>query len=362
MQKLLSTLLLRHVIFPVSTPRFNRNFCYFQTLNKRFFSAGIAGNFPTNKLSHHNQIELNSNRSDMSCITLTFAECGENHVGMEQIGVRGEKGFSFEDMERMQRAFPDKQTELIRLHDLMKDRELPEAYLLVIRNAFPSIADGLRDVLSKKENVGGVDWDSKVYMYGRVVNKKARHNLMFCELGEEEGLKIEANYEEKQGTIYNIHHIPLLQSLHSEMRRVSGQPSLIIEGNYYYDVKDCYIGAHGDTERKMVLGYRLGSTFPLHYQWYDGGSPISDVCTIALYHGDMYVMSDKAVGWDWKRSSIPTLRHGAGPLRFFANKKHAKAMKAIEAKKNKGGGKEKRGRGDEEDVFVDERKEKKGRK
>jgi len=26
----------------------------------------------------------------------------------------------------------------------------------------------------------------------------------------------------------------------------------------------------------------------------------------------MYAMSDKAVGFDWKKSSIPTLRHGTG--------------------------------------------------
>ena len=31
-----------------------------------------------------------------------------------------------------------------------------------------------------------------------------------------------------------------------------------------------------------------------------------------LNSGDVYIMSDKAVGFDWKRSSLLTLRHAAG--------------------------------------------------
>jgi len=34
--------------------------------------------------------------------------------------------------------------------------------------------------------------------------------------------------------------------------------------------------------------------------------------TINLHHGDMYVMSEKAVGTDWKQRKIATLRHAAG--------------------------------------------------
>jgi hypothetical protein len=36
-----------------------------------------------------------------------------------------------------------------------------------------------------------------------------------------------------------------------------------------------------------------------------------------LNDGDMYIMSDKAVGNDWKRSAIPTLRHCAGAKEYL---------------------------------------------
>jgi len=260
----------------------------------------------------------------MSCITLTFAESGENHVGMEQIGIRGNHGFFLEDLQQVKENFPGKETELFPLHKLLGNESFPEAYVLVVRNAFPSIANELLDILSKNEEQGGVDWDKKVYMYGRVCNKKARYNLLFCDLGEGEGgiggerkKKIEANYEEKQGTKYNIHAYEPLQRLYQQMITLTPQKEFIIEGNYYYNVKECYIGAHGDAERRMVMGYRLGETFPLHYQWYQHQHPISNICTIELHHGDMYIMSEKAVGYDWKKSSIMTLRHGAGDIRHF---------------------------------------------
>jgi hypothetical protein len=34
--------------------------------------------------------------------------------------------------------------------------------------------------------------------------------------------------------------------------------------------------------------------------------------TIKLNDGDMYIMSEKAVGTDWKKKNICTLRHSAG--------------------------------------------------
>jgi hypothetical protein len=37
---------------------------------------------------------------------------------------------------------------------------------------------------------------------------------------------------------------------------------------------------------------------------------------IELAHGDMYAMSEKAVGFDWKKKKIFTLRHATGCDRF----------------------------------------------
>lgn len=37
--------------------------------------------------------------------------------------------------------------------------------------------------------------------------------------------------------------------------------------------------------------------------------------------GDIYVMSDKAVGYDWKKKTINTLRHAAGAEKYLLIKK-----------------------------------------
>ena len=37
---------------------------------------------------------------------------------------------------------------------------------------------------------------------------------------------------------------------------------------------------------------------------------------IQLNHGDMYIMSEKAVGNDWKLKNKPTLRHAAGAAKY----------------------------------------------
>ena len=51
---------------------------------------------------------------------------------------------------------------------------------------------------------------------------------------------------------------------------------------------------------------------PIHYNWYYQGNPIGKNCKLMLNHGDIYIMSEKAVGFDWKSRNKYTLRHSAG--------------------------------------------------
>jgi len=50
----------------------------------------------------------------------------------------------------------------------------------------------------------------------------------------------------------------------------------------------------------------------LVFQWYLKSKRVSEQCVIKLEYGDCYIMSDKAVGHDWKKRNKLTLRHGAG--------------------------------------------------
>ena len=84
------------------------------------------------------------------------------------------------------------------------------------------------------------------------------------------------------------------------------------EPKHYYDTSKCGINFHGDSERKKVIACSLGESRPIHWQWYSNSKPIGDRIKFTINSGDMYIMSEKTTGYDWKKSSKKTLRHAAG--------------------------------------------------
>ncbi len=249
--------------------------------------------------------------------TLTYGNCAENHKSMEIIGTQLKSGLELADLQTAQAWFVAKQvqTELFDLKDLIKDLvpksqldKIAPAHLLVVRKGVNSLIAGTADDLYMEQE--RLEKDKKAFMYGRVVNKKARHNLCFSDFSQE------PDYENKKGTVINFTSVPHTNRIRQMIPKIipnSIVANLQCEGNYYYDVNTTYIGMHGDTERQIVIAVRLGGDFSLHYQWYHQGERVGPSLELILSHGDMYIMSDKAVGHDWKKSSIFTLRHGAGP-------------------------------------------------
>jgi len=154
-------------------------------------------------------------------------------------------------------------------------------------------------------------------MKGGVKNKKIRHNLTFAEKSQE------PDYENKKGRIVNFNDLECLARIKYELVGVLDEP-LVAEGNHYYDIEECGIGFHGDAERKLVFALRLGSSIPLHYQWFLRFQSIGKRVKISLNSGDMYMMSEKAVGQDWLKSSMLTLRHAAGCQKSLTIKKKRK--------------------------------------
>ena len=80
----------------------------------------------------------------------------------------------------------------------------------------------------------------------------------------------------------------------------------------YHNVKKCGIGEHGDEERIKVIALSLGASRPISWRWFHRCKPISERQTFILNKGDMYIMSEKTTGHDWKKQVIRTLRHCAG--------------------------------------------------
>ena len=118
------------------------------------------------------------------------------------------------------------------------------------------------------------EWDSKYYdtRRSKVLNKRARTNVCFGDIA------IEPDYENKQGRIVAYDKVPNLKLLKSKLPEVLGDKgnNLICEGNRYYDIRKCGIGWHGDSERKKVIGLRLGATIPLKYRWYKKSEILGD--------------------------------------------------------------------------------------
>lgn len=236
----------------------------------------------------------------MSAITLTFGDCAENHVGMQQLGDIHDNGFDYDDLIEITKIFKNKP---YKIYDLKTKPEYSEAYVLVINKAL-SKPDKLYDEMLNLE------WDQHALMKGRVVNKHARYNLCFDTFNQE------PDYNNGKGRVVNINNTKYLKKLYNKISKYEKCNDLKIEGNYYYDVLKCGIGYHGDSERKKVIGVRLGEDMPLVYQWYLNSEPVGEKTIINLSHSDLYVMSEKAVGFDWKKRSIYTLRHAAGCKKY----------------------------------------------
>jgi alkylated DNA repair dioxygenase AlkB len=240
----------------------------------------------------------------MSTITLTFGDVCENHVNMQKLGELATQGLTLKDLENAQKKFRCKcKCELIRLRS--PDDE--EGYILIIRKGVYELLHGRSsiDLLTEQKEL---EVDKKAFMYGRVVNKISHYNLCFAEQSQE------PDYENKKGRVVAFDEVPLLKMIREKLPEYVGEKArnLFAEGNYYYDVKKTGIGYHGDAERKIVIALRLGASMPLCFQWYKNSKPVGETKKLMLNDGDVYMMSEKATGNDWKTRKIYTLRHSAG--------------------------------------------------
>jgi hypothetical protein len=263
----------------------------------------------------------------MQTFTITFGDRAENHAGMQSIGELASEGYSKDDLFKIGQWFSSKQFDS-KIYDLtytlntdsksdsksdcksdsQSEEKTPEAYILIVKNGVNAFCDST-DLFTELKNL---NWDTKALMRGRVVNKHARHNLCFSDFSQE------PDFENGRGTIINLDLVPYLKSIKNGLSEIHPKNiDLQIEGNNYYDISKCGIGFHGDSERKKVIGIRAGASIPIVFQWYYKFQPMSPKFKFDLESGDLYVMCSKAVGTDWKRSSIYTLRHAAGCEKYI---------------------------------------------
>lgn len=246
-------------------------------------------------------------------ITLTFGEAGQTHLGMEVLGQMSPpgEGFNLVDLHQIKTNF-EQQGVPCDLHDLSLDSH-HSAYVLVIRGGLQLMGD----LQQMKEELVGFQWDQQYFdpRRQRVLQKRARHNVCF---GETNQLP---DYPNKKGTIVGLSSVPSILAIKTGLQQLIGEKAehLVCEGNRYFN-SSCGIGFHGDTERRRVIGVRLGATMPMEWCWFLEGKSIRPNFKLMLHDGDIYLMSEKAVGCDWKKRNIPTLRHAAGAPKYLKPK------------------------------------------
>lgn len=260
-----------------------------------------------------------------STITLTFGDAGENHQGMEIQGVLGDVGSGYTPRELGNSAFSLLDLGYdVEVHNLSLDPSPDHAAAILIIRNYLDVDNGDSLFTELKQ----LHWDTKYKCprRGRVLNKHARSNLVILD-----GISEEASYENGRGTIIDGYSIPVFNEMKTSMTALLNRASntdkannLVCEGNQYTSPTTCGIGFHGDAERRKVIALRLGNTMPMHWQWFHRSKPIGNPYKFTLHHGDLYIMSEKAVGNDWRFSSRHTLRHAAGADKYLSLEKYKK--------------------------------------
>jgi hypothetical protein len=263
---------------------------------------------------------------------ITFGEVSILHVGGEERGKMKEKGFSVKELEKIKKKLTKKgvKSDLYMLSDELPEnlRDENEAATLVIRNAANYILKSSRgsDNLYSEQN--GIQYDTMFYKRrGSVMNnKQARLNIVFGDEGQKQYL---SNYDGTQATnkikidmdndvLYSVapfDNLPYLSGIRDGLSTILGDKAVDLnaEGNYYHK-ETSGIGYHGDAERKIVIGLSLGKSSTLRYNWRlprSTAHPFNDI-NLNVNHGDIYIMSEKATGFDWRSTSKVRIVHAAG--------------------------------------------------
>jgi len=306
-------------------------------------------------------------------MSLTCAPGGENHAGMEIIGrmpVKGE-GFKASDIEGLGTYFEDQAdawitqdgietVTVLDLNTLSGENTImglgsdDQARVLLLRRWVQSmfedttVQDIYRELIAdtwdaeyldknkyRIEIVDGVE--TKVR--GKRMNKRARTNLCYVAGREQEPDVWKGKgriVDLKKKTALNLAVDRLRDMIEDGLIEIGSKTKVeinVVEGNRYYNLKNTGIGFHGDTERVVVICISIGcDNYPMRWQWFKDGMPVGESIDITLNCGDVYIMSEKAVGADWKLRSIYTLRHAAGAKKYTGLDRWEKRRPAYEAR------------------------------
>lgn len=265
---------------------------------------------------------------------LTLGEVSILHVGGKELGERGRRGFTNEELAQIHKKLRSKGANV---EHVMISHALPEehqsanaASVLVIHDGAALICGDAAAADKMLEEQQSIPYDKKFWnaRQKKTMHKRARYNTTFAEhdVAPSEDFQTPSTHA----------FPPTLAAFRNGLASVLGDKAagLSAEGNHYFEPKSG-IGYHGDAERKIVICLSLGGSSVLRYHWRMPGSSehtLSPV-DIRVSHGDVYVMSEKATGFDWKYRSRVRVVHGAGSDKYIKPRKSRAATGAKRKRK-----------------------------
>ena len=253
---------------------------------------------------------------------ITFGENAILHVGGKTIGNgRRKHGYTVQELLDIQKSINtvDAPTTLFHINSPLPPsiRNKYNAAVLLIHNGAnfilkqPDAADKLLHEQQHKVVYDKKFWNSRTK---KTLHKRARFNIVFGP----HNIKPSEDYQ--QYTVKSFNSLPMLQAFKNKLNIYFGKKALGLnaEGNHYYQLSSG-IGFHGDEERKIVICLCLGQASILRYHWRLPGSSTHTLqpVDIPVKHGDIYIMSEKATGWDWKLRSTVRVVHAAGHHKYI---------------------------------------------
>lgn len=251
---------------------------------------------------------------------ITFGEVAIHHVGSKEIGTKLSDGFSTKELLEISQKLNKKNVEnkLIKLSDYLPKefRKENDASVLLIKNGVKYLLKDDEAANNLYQEQLNIEYDKKYFDTRRqkTLNKRARYNIVF---GDND---VNPSNDYKKFSIKSFSSLKYLKKIRKKLHKKFGikAKKLNAEGNKYFEEKSG-IGFHGDAERRIVICISLGKSSTLRYRWRLPGSSENQFNPIDLKveHGDIYIMSKKATGYDWKKRSKVRIVHAAGNKKYI---------------------------------------------
>ena len=251
---------------------------------------------------------------------ITFGEVAILHVGMKELGDKLTNGYSTDELKEINKQLNELniESEYINISDKLPDKykEGNDAGVLIIRNGVNLLLkknNGADLLYSEQESI---EYDKKYFdrRRSKMLNKRARYNIVF---GDKE---VKPSEDYSTHSIKAFDSLPQLKKIRKRLKNIFGKraKNLNAEGNEYFEDRSG-IGYHGDSERRIVICVSLGKSSTLRYYWRRPNSSDNffGPVDVKVNHGDIYAMSKKATGYDWKRRSQVRVVHAAGSNKYI---------------------------------------------